>query len=86
MPSRLYHLQINVGSAGMALPFYRDLFGYLEWRAIQDEGGVAAFSDGGVNIWLIPTDPRFAGRGFHRKGTGLNHLAFRTAPALSPAP
>jgi catechol 2,3-dioxygenase-like lactoylglutathione lyase family enzyme len=77
MTSRLYHVQINVSSAARALPFYRDLFGYLEWRTIHDEGGIAAFSDGGVNIWLIPTDTRFVEGGFHRKRSGLNHLAFR---------
>jgi catechol 2,3-dioxygenase-like lactoylglutathione lyase family enzyme len=77
MTSRLYHLQINVTSAERAGLFYRDLFRYLDWRVIHDEGGVTAFSDGAVNIWLIPTEGRFAGRGFHRKGTGLNHLAFR---------
>ena len=77
MTSRLYHVQINVSSAANALPFYRDLFRYLEWRTIHDEGGIAAFSDGGMNIWLIPTDARFVENGFHRKRTGLNHLAFR---------
>jgi catechol 2,3-dioxygenase-like lactoylglutathione lyase family enzyme len=77
MTSRLYHLQVNVSSAEHARSFYRDLFRHLEWRVIHDEGGVTAFSDGAVNIWLIPTEARFAGRGFHRKDTGLNHLAFR---------
>jgi catechol 2,3-dioxygenase-like lactoylglutathione lyase family enzyme len=77
MTARLYHVQINVSSAAQALPFYRDLFGYLEWRAIHDEGGIAAFSDGGINIWLIPTAARFVEDGFHRKRMGLNHLAFR---------
>ena len=76
MPSKLYHMQVNVGSADVALPFYRDLFRHLDWRPIHDEGGVVAFSDGAVNIWLFATEARFAGRGFHRKGTGLNHLAF----------
>ena len=77
MTSRLYHLQINVSSGERAGRFYRDLFRYLEWRVIHDEGGVAAFSDGRVNIWLMPTEVPFGGRGFHRKGTGLNHLAFQ---------
>jgi len=77
MTSRLYHVQINVGSAARALPFYRELFRYLEWRTIHDEGGIAAFSDGGMNIWLIPTEAPFVESGFHRKRTGLNHLAFR---------
>ena len=77
MTSRLYHLQINVSSGERAGAFYRDLFRYLDWRVIHDESGVIAFSDGTVNIWLIPTAGSFARRGFHRKGTGLNHLAFR---------
>lgn len=77
MTSRLYHLQINVSSTESARSLYRDLFRYLEWRVIHDEGGVTAFSDGAVNIWLIPTEVRFGGRSFHRKATGLNHLAFR---------
>ncbi len=77
MTSRLYHLQINVSPAESARLFCRDLFRYLAWRMIHDEGDVAAFSDGSMNIWLIPTAARFVGRGFHRKGLGLNHLAFR---------
>ena len=77
MISRLYHVQINVGSGGSALPFYRDLFAFLEWRTIYDEDGIAAFSDGATDLWLIPTDTRFVDSGFHRKRTGLNHLAFR---------
>jgi len=77
MTARLYHLQINVSSGARVLPFYRDLFQHLEWRTIHDEGGIAAFSDGGMNIWLIPTDGCFVASGFHRKRTGLNHLAFR---------
>jgi glyoxylase I family protein len=77
MTSRLYHLQINVSSGERAGAFYQDLFRFLDWRIIHDEDGVTAFSDGTVNIWLIPTEGSFAVRGFHRKGTGLNHLAFR---------
>lgn len=77
MTSRLYHLQINVSSGEQARLFYRELFRHLEWRLVHDESGVAAFSDGRVSIWLLPTAARFVGRGFHRKGPGLNHLAFR---------
>ncbi len=49
MTWRLYHLQIDVSPAESARLFYRDLFRYLEWRMIRDEGGVAAFSDDGLN-------------------------------------
>ena len=77
MISRLYHVQINVGQGDGSLTFYRDLFRYLEWRTVYDEGGIAAFSDGATDLWLIPTDTRFVDGGFHRKRTGVNHLAFR---------
>jgi len=30
-----------------------------------------------VDVWLIEAEERHAGFGFHRKRTGLNHLAFR---------
>ena len=46
MTSRLYHLQINVSPAESARLFCRDLFRYLAWRMIHDEGDVAAFSLG----------------------------------------
>ena len=75
----LYHVQINVGDAAVSLPFYRELLAYLEYRAMYDEGGVAGFSDGRSDLWLIGTAPAHGGAGFHRKRTGLNHLAFRVA-------
>ena len=73
----LYHVQINVGDAAASLPFYRELLGYLEYRATSDDAGVAGFSDGRSDLWLIGTAPPHGDAGFHRKRTGLNHLAFR---------
>jgi len=73
----LYHVQVNVADAGVSLPFYRALLGYLEYRPVYDEGGVAGFSDGRTDLWFIGTEPPHAGAGFHRKRAGLNHLAFR---------
>ena len=46
---RLYHLQLNVRAPGRSLPFYRELFGYLEYRTLYDEGGVAGWSDGAAD-------------------------------------
>jgi len=72
----LYHVQVNVRDAAVSLPFYKDLLGYLGYRVIHDGPGIAAFSDGASDLWLIETERGHAERGFHRKGTGLNHLAF----------
>jgi len=77
MKATLYHVQVNVGDPAVSLPFYRALLGQLEYRPVYDEGGVAGFSDGRTDLWLIGTAPPHGGAGFHRKRMGLNHLAFR---------
>ena len=79
MKGTLYHVQVNVGDPRVSLPFYRALLGFLEYRAVYDEGGVAGFSDGRSDLWLIGTAPPHDSAGFHRKRTGLNHLAFRVS-------
>ena len=79
MKGTLYHVQVNVGDPEVSLPFYRALLGYLEYRAVYDEGGVAGFSDGRSDLWLIGTAVAHGAAGFHRKRTGLNHLAFRVS-------
>jgi len=35
------------------------------------------FRLGEGEIWIKETEPKYKGRFFHRKSTGLNHLAFR---------
>ena len=77
MKATLYHVQVNVGDAAVSLPFYRALLGHLEYRVVHDAGGVAGFSDGRSDLWLIGTEPPHRAAGFHRKRVGLNHLAFR---------
>ncbi len=77
MKAHVYHVQINVRDAAVSLPFYKDLLGYLEYRVVHEEPNVAGFSNGTADLWLIGTDPRHAGHGFHRKRVGINHVAFR---------
>ncbi|MGH7326497.1 MAG: hypothetical protein ACREJ9_17895 [Candidatus Rokuibacteriota bacterium] len=36
MPATVYHLQINVGDPALAIPFWRDLLGYLEYLVAGD--------------------------------------------------
>jgi catechol 2,3-dioxygenase-like lactoylglutathione lyase family enzyme len=75
--ARVYHVQVNVRDAAVSLPFWKALLGYLEYRAVHEERGVAGFSNGTTDLWLIATDHAHTGAGFHRKRAGLNHLAFR---------
>jgi catechol 2,3-dioxygenase-like lactoylglutathione lyase family enzyme len=75
--ARVYHVQVNVRDAAVSLPFWKALLGYLEYRAVHEERGVAGFSNGTTDLWLIATDQAHTGAGFHRKRAGLNHVAFR---------
>jgi len=72
----LYHVQINVADAATAIPFYRALFGYFEYTTIMETRDLLAVSNGTTDFWLIETPRERRNRGFHRKNTGLNHLAF----------
>jgi catechol 2,3-dioxygenase-like lactoylglutathione lyase family enzyme len=75
----LYHVQVNVADPGRSIPFYRDVFGALEYRVIMAEPDVLGVSDGASDIWIIATAPDHRTSPFHRKRTGINHLAFRVA-------
>lgn len=80
MKAHVYHLQINVCEPKVALPFYRELLGYLEYRTVYQSDTAAGFSTGsGADIWVMGTEAAHVGPGFHRKRAGLNHLAFRVA-------
>lgn len=77
MKARVYHVQVNVRDAAVSLPFWKALLGYLEYRIVHEDRDVAGFSNGTTDLWLMATEPTQAGAGFHRKRTGLNHVAFR---------
>jgi catechol 2,3-dioxygenase-like lactoylglutathione lyase family enzyme len=72
----LYHVQINVSDAAISLPFYRALFAYLEYTTIMETRDVLAVSNGTTDFWLIETPAERRDAAFHRKNTGLNHVAF----------
>jgi catechol 2,3-dioxygenase-like lactoylglutathione lyase family enzyme len=77
MKTTLHHLQLNVGDAGAALPFWRALLGYLEYRVIAEAYDFLGMTDGGTDFWVIATPAERRAGGFHRKNVGLNHVAFR---------
>src|SRR4030095_2361587 len=79
MQASVYHLQLNRRDAGVSLPFYRALLGYLDYRVTHEEPGVLGMSNGTADFWLIgtPTDRRRHAP--HRKNPGLNHIALRVS-------
>ena len=75
MKASLYHVQLNV--ANRSFSFYRALFEALEYRVIADDGEVLGARDDHSAIWLAATTAAHRTPSFHRRRTGLNHLAFR---------
>ena len=74
MTARLGHLVFygdpqNVG-------FYKDLFEFLEWKTIYDDGGIFGTTDGtGCDLWF---EGESNGAQNDHDGAGLNHLAVVT--------
>jgi len=72
----LYHVQLNVSDRARALPFYRDLFEYLGYRTVAGGPDFMGVSNGTTDFWIFETAPEHRDPPFHRKRTGVNHLAF----------
>ena len=76
MKTFLYHVQINVRDAAASLPFYRALFQYFEYTTLRETRDLLGVSNGTTDFWMIETPRERRDAPFHRKNTGLNHLAF----------
>jgi catechol 2,3-dioxygenase-like lactoylglutathione lyase family enzyme len=74
MRTYLQHLQFNVRPVN--LPFYRDLFNFLGWRAVPDHPGLLVLSgQEGVGCWFS-TQATEAANDYD--GPGLNHIGIGT--------
>ncbi len=71
------HLTLNINDFKKSSVFYKDFFDYLGAKFIKDDPSHMGVRLGEGEIWIKETEPKYKGRGFHRKATGLNHLAFR---------
>lgn len=76
MKSSLEHISLNVSDPKKSFPFYKALFLYFEYQIIVDAEDCLAARHEEADFWITPTDIKYAPHGFHRKNTGLNHLAF----------
>jgi len=72
----VYHLQLNVSDPQRSIPFYRALLEYFEYRTIMAARDLLGMTNGTTDFWLIETPPEHKHPAFHRKRSGLNHLAF----------
>src|SRR5690242_20679130 len=76
MKSFIYHIQINVSNRDVSFSFYKDLLGYFGYKILYEGKQDLGMSNGTTDIWLMETPGKYKEAGYHRKQTGVNHLAF----------
>jgi catechol 2,3-dioxygenase-like lactoylglutathione lyase family enzyme len=79
MKNSLAHVEINVSDIEKSKAFYATILSYLGWEQFDlADNNVCGFkAPDGTDLFLVQTEQEFLGNNFHRKNTGLNHLAFR---------
>lgn len=77
MKPYLYHLQIRVSNFRKSLKFYSELLRYFRWLKLHQGKDYCGWGSGAGDIWLVQTEKKYLKPPFHRKRTGLNHVAFR---------
>lgn len=73
------HIEINVSDLKKSLEFYSKILTPLNWKQVgfQDQNVAGFKAKDNTHLFLVQTEKRFLSKIFHRKQTGLNHLAFR---------
>ena len=72
----LNHLGMNVSDGAISFPFYKDLLGYLGYEIVRESESSLGLRSGSTDIWLRETPAMNRQNGYHRRNTGLNHIAF----------
>src|ERR1700739_1683045 len=73
----LGHVGLNLSDSEKSFRFWKDLVQYFGFKITADDNGHVHASDGHVYLCLSQTQSAHNLHGFHRKRTGLNHVAFR---------
>lgn len=74
--TKLSHLDLNVSNYAKSLRFYDMVLIPLGWKRLVCQKSFTTYTDGTMKICICPTEQKYVSDGFHRKRTGLNHLAF----------
>lgn len=75
MKAKLSHIGINLSNDEESFRFWKELVEYLKLE-ITPDGNHFDASDGHSFLCFTTTKPGFKEPSFHRKHTGLNHVAF----------
>lgn len=72
----LHHIELNVSNLREASSFYSELLPPLGYKLFQEWEQGFSYKSGPTYIVFVQTEREFLQSGYHRKRTGLNHLAF----------
>jgi len=76
MQSKLGHIYLYVSDLNRSYGFYKKLFEYIDYKENFKADWGCSFIKNGTSIWLEQTPTNYSEAKYHRKHTGLNHLAF----------
>ena len=71
------HIGINVSDFGSAKEFYDKFLSFLDFKKVKETDSSARWSNGIHSFSIKPVMEKYKHTPYHRKNTGLNHLAFR---------
>ncbi|MGH2316635.1 VOC family protein [Planococcus sp. SE5232] len=75
----LHHVELNVSNLPEAKSFYSELLPPLGYALFQEWEKGFSYKSGPTYIVFVQTEEQFIQIPYHRKQTGLNHLAFQAA-------
>lgn len=75
----LHHIELNVSNLTESKSFYSELLPQLGYSLFQEWEKGFSYKSGPTYIVFVQTEEKFLQAPFHRKETGLNHLAFYAA-------
>ena len=79
MKATIGHIGINLSNSGKSFRFWKDVLNYLGFKVIEDGSSHFDANDGMSYLCVSVTEKHYKIDGFHRKRTGLNHIAFRVS-------
>ncbi len=74
--TKLSHIDLNVSDYVKSIKFYDTILIPLGWKRLVCQKTFTTYCDGFMKICICPTEEKYVTIGFHRKRTGLNHIAF----------
>jgi catechol 2,3-dioxygenase-like lactoylglutathione lyase family enzyme len=78
MNATIGHIGINLSNSEDSFKFWKELLTHLGF-SILDDGNHFDANDGRSYLCVSTTKGDYASEGFHRRRTGLNHIAFNLA-------